>query len=308
MCQQYFRLTIMPNFWNQFGTKFFDVDTETLKKLASFKTWMSHSLSTVKSAMEKSWKSWWHRPPPRPLWEARKHCTVASDDKVLTLFPGSARWWFFTCQPAILSWDLGTLTPNPGRSRDPECWLSACLNEPQTCRAFRRQSGRPCADDKTGDHYNDNDNWLFRCKSWRPCVDDKTGDYDKNNDNDSDNWWYRRQSEQPHATRPLERPKHFICDQSHAFVRGSVAVQWFFVKEITNRNTKINIGRNDNNDDKTESISSWREKMKELTSANWTRCLLDLWLFISRFIWFLILVLGHGLSDPFVWDGWMFEI
>ena len=133
--------------------------------VSSFKTWMSHSLSTVKSAMEKSWKSWWHRPPPRPLWEARKHCTVASDDKVLTLFPGSARWWFFTCQPAILSWDSGTLTPNPGRSRDPECWLSACLNEPQTCRAFRRKSWRSYADDKTGDHDNDNDknnnNWLF---------------------------------------------------------------------------------------------------------------------------------------------------
>ena len=120
--------------------------------------------------MKKSWKSWLHRPPPRPLWGARKHCTVASDDKVLTLFPGSARWWFFTCQPAILSWDSGTLTPNPGRSRDPECWLSACLNEPQTCRTFRRKSGRSCADDKTGDHYNDNDNWLFRCKSWHHVL------------------------------------------------------------------------------------------------------------------------------------------
>ena len=43
-------------------------------------------------------------------------------------------------------------------------------------------------------------------------------------------------------------------DQSHAFVRG--CVQWFFAREITNRNTKINIGRNDNNDDKTESIPS----------------------------------------------------
>ena len=49
-------------------------------------------------------------------------------------------------------------------------------------------------------------------------------------------------------------------------MRGSV--QWFFVKEITNCNTKINIGRNDNNDEKKESIPSLREKMKELTSAN----------------------------------------
>ena len=128
-----------------------------LKKLASFKTWMSHSLSTVKSAMKKIMKILIASSPTQTTLGSTEtlHCRIGRQGAHTVSWIRQVM--VFHLSTIRLETRL-TLTPNLGRSGDPECWLSACLNEPQTCRAFRRKSGRPCADDKTGDHDNDNGN------------------------------------------------------------------------------------------------------------------------------------------------------